>query len=159
MADAVFTEVSLDDLQWCHLKKWWHDDLTDEAIKLKYKNRIGDKAVVSFIIYLNAHAIGFIQYYHASAVGEGWWPDEIAGTVGIDQLIGEENYINRGLGTLIIKKFVNYLLDNPAIKKIIVDVDPVNLRAKRCYEKVGFKSVKQCITPEGLVDLMEINNE
>ena len=139
-----------------HVKEWWPDNLTDEEIKKKYRARIGDTVVVPFIIFMNDKPIGFIQYYHANQVGEGWWPDETAGTVGIDQFIGEAELINRGYGRQIIRAFTQKLFANPAIKKIITDVDPKNLRAIRCYEHAGFKLVKEVKTPDGLAYLMEL---
>lgn len=109
-----------------------------------------------FIIWIEDKPIGFIQYYHAAQVGDGWWPDEVAGTVGIDQFIGEEDYINKGYGTRMIQAFIQQLFENPGIKKIITDVDPSNVRAVRCYEKTGFKFVKQLMTPDGLANLIAI---
>lgn len=138
-----------------HVKEWWTDGLTHEEIKSKYKERIGDTTVLSFIINFHEKPIGFIQYYYANKVGEGWWPNETEGTVGIDQYIGEENYINQGYGTKLIRAFIHQLFSNPAIKKIIVDVDPNNHRAIRCYEKSGFKFVKELNTPDGMAYLME----
>ncbi len=139
-----------------HVKEWWDDHLTDEEIKSKYKERIGDSVVVPFIVFLNDKPIGFIQYYQASKVGDGWWPNETEGTIGIDQFIGEKSLINRGIGTKMIRAFIDYLFHNPDIKKIITDVDPKNLRAIRCYKKVGFVFIKEMMTPDGLALLMVI---
>jgi len=141
-----------------HVKEWWNDHLTDEEIKSKYKERIGDSIVVPFIVFMHDQPIGFIQYYHADKVGCGWWPDEVTGTIGIDQFIGEKDLINRGIGTKMIKAFVDHLFKNSNIKKIITDVDPKNLRALRCYEKVGFEFVKEIMTPDGRASLMMMNN-
>jgi RimJ/RimL family protein N-acetyltransferase len=139
-----------------HVKAWWDERLTPEQIIENYRNRLNDKVTLSFIIYFANRPIGFIQYYHAKQVGNGWWPDAKEGTVGIDQYLGEEGYINKGYGTVIIKQFVRHLFTNALIKKIIVDVDPQNLRAIRCYEKVGFKRVGLIQTPDGLALLMEL---
>ena len=76
--------------------------------------------------------------------------------MGIDQFIGDENYINKGYGTEIIHLFVKKLFNYPNIKKIITDVDPDNHRAIRCYQKVGFYIIKEVDTPEGYALLMEI---
>ena len=65
-----------------HVKEWWNDHLSDNDIKEKYRKRIGDTVVLSFIACLDDESIGFIQYYHANKVGDGWWPDEMEGTVG-----------------------------------------------------------------------------
>jgi RimJ/RimL family protein N-acetyltransferase len=137
-----------------HVKKWWDDSLTDEELKYKYKSRIGNTIIVPFIVYMNHKPLGFIQYYHANKMGDGWWPGELEGTVGIDQFIGEEDYINRGYGTSIIKEFVKKLFADIKINKIIADVDPDNKSALRCYEKVGFKFDKEVITPDGFAHLL-----
>jgi len=151
-------EADLDLLcQWLdkpHVKEWWNDGLTHEEIKAKYLSRIGDKVVVPYIACLDKKPLGFIQYYHANQVGDGWWPDELVGTLGIDQYIGEEAFINQGYGTRMISAFVNKLLSEKIGNKIITDVDPQNARAIRCYEKVGFEFVKEILTPDGLANLM-----
>jgi|688.fasta_scaffold225576_2 RimJ/RimL family protein N-acetyltransferase len=139
-----------------HVKEWWNDNLSFEAIKFKYKKRIGGKIVSPYIVYINDRAIGFIQSYQADKVGEGWWPNEKEGTVGIDQFIGESDLINRGIGTLMIRAFIDHLLQEPSINKIITDVDPKNLRAIRCYEKTGLKFVREVNTPDGVAFLMEL---
>jgi RimJ/RimL family protein N-acetyltransferase len=140
-----------------HVKEWWNDHLTDEEIKSEYKKRMGDTIVAPFIVCLDNRPIGYIQFYQADKVGDGWWPDEVEGTIGIDQFIGEKDLINRGIGTKMIRAFIDYLFHNPDIKKIITDVDPKNSRAIRCYEKVGFEFVKEIMTPDGLAYLMVID--
>lgn len=139
-----------------HVLEWWYDCLTPEEIKTKYGKRIGDDVVSPYIAYLDDKPIGYIQYYWASKVGDGWWPNEDEGTVGIDQFIGEEHYINKGYGTLLLKEFIEFLFANPAVKKIITEADPNNLRAKRCYEKSGFHEVGLIDTPDGQSILMAI---
>jgi RimJ/RimL family protein N-acetyltransferase len=140
-----------------HVKEWWDDHLTDEEIKSTYKKRIGDIIVAPFIAYLNDKPIGFIQYYQADKVGDGWWPNEVEGTFGIDQFIGDKNLINRGVGTKMIRAFVEHLFCNLNAKKIMTDVAPKNRRAIRCYEKVGFEFDEEIMTPDGLAHLMVIN--
>ena len=137
-----------------HVKEWWNDGLSDEETKEKYSKRIDDTIVVPFIVYLDDKPIGFIQYYQADKVGYGWWPDEIEGTVGIDQFIGEEIYIDRGFGSEMIRIFQQKLFENSAIKKIITDVDPKNKRAIRCYEKAGLRMIGDVQTPDGIAHLM-----
>lgn len=93
-----------------HVKQWWTDALNPEQIKEKYGARIDSKIIQSFIIYIHDIPIGFIQYYYADQVGDGWWPEATPGTVGIDQFIGDENYINKGYGTEIIRLFIKIFL-------------------------------------------------
>lgn len=140
-----------------HIKEWWDDKLTNEEIKSKYKKRISDTIVVPFIVCLNDNPIGFIQYYQADKVGDGWWPEEQEGTIGIDQFIGEKDLINRGIGTKMIRAFIDHLFINSNIKKIITDVDPKNFRAIHCYEKIGFKFIKEIMTPDGPTYVMVLD--
>jgi len=117
-----------------HVKQWWNDgDDTLEKVSLHYGNESED--VVRFIlIEVNEEAnheeksIGYFQYYFTD--------DE---TIGIDQFIGEESHIGRGIGEQAIKQFVELIDKRRHPSQIILDPSPQNRRAIRCYEKVGFK--------------------
>ncbi len=142
-----------------HVLEWWQDDLSPEEIKDKYGKPIGDPVVCPYIAYLNDKPIGFIQYYWATQVGDGWWPNEEDDTVGTDQFIGEVNYLNQGYGTLMMKAFIKFLFKNQKINKIITEAEPNNIRAKRCYEKAGFQNVGLIETPDGHSILMVIKRK
>lgn len=140
-----------------HVKHWWH--LSDEELKSEYLDE-GEPVVFPYFILLDSHPIGFIQYYYANQAGEGWWPDvKENDVVGIDQLIGEVDFLNKGLGSLILKQFVTLIFDHPQFSKIILDVHPDNQRAIRCYEKVGFTYVKTLETPDGVANMMELSRK
>lgn len=152
----IFKSLTIPDLdllcRWFekpHVLEWWNDRLTPEEIKEKYGKRIGDSIICPYIAYLNDQPIGFIQYYLASKVGDGWWPNEDDATVGLDQFIGDENFIGKGYGTTMIKEFIHLLFQNPTITKIITEADPSNHRARRCYQKAGFIEQGEIDTPDG----------
>lgn len=68
-------------------------------------------------------------------------PEETAIT--LDLLIGEENYLGRGLAQLMIPTF---LLDSfRHVSKVFIDPEVANTRAIHVYEKVGFRKIKQFI--------------
>lgn len=159
----VFKPLQVEDLDllcvWFekpHVNEWWSDHLSRDGIIEKYSNRIGDKVVCPYIVYVDDKPIGFIQYYWANKAGCGWWKDADAYTVGLDQFIGDDNYINKGYGTMMLKSFVAWLRKNVDVKRIIIDVDPNNHRAKRCYQKAGFRDVGITHTPDGEAMLMEM---
>lgn len=145
---------------WMHqpeVARWYHETDNWQDFKYKFESKIAnpEKNTFSFIVYVNKIAIGYIQYYIADKVGNGWWPHEKPGTVGIDQFIGNLEYINKGYGTRFISEFIQKIvLTNSKIKKIIVDVDPENKRAVRCYQKVGFEEQGIIDTPDGKALLM-----
>lgn len=141
-----------------HVLNWWLDRFSRDEIKEKYNQRIGDPITRAFIVYLEHKPIGFIQYYWASKVGGGWWPNEDDRTVGTDQFIGEEAYIGKGYGTSMMQAFVAILFQNPVIHKVITEADPENKAAINCYLKAGFKSRGFIDTPDGKSLIFEINN-
>jgi RimJ/RimL family protein N-acetyltransferase len=62
---------------------------------------------------------------------------------GIDIFIGEEDHVNRGLGSLIIRKFLNDIVfANYGVDCCITDPEPENEAAIKAYSKAGFKYVK-----------------
>ena len=134
-----------------HLRNWWRDSLDKQYIIDKYKSRIDDPLVVPFIIFYRDQAIGFIQYYNANQLDKNWWLDETQSTLGIDIFIGDINYMNGDVDSLIVRTFVRRLFANPDIKRIIADADPINAHAKALYQNVGFQSVPDVKTPDGLL--------
>ena len=121
-------------LEWLsksHVKEWWDDgEDTLEKVSLHYGEE--DSDVAKFILIEIKEGIekpiGYFQYYFASE-----------DSIGIDQFIGEEDYINRGIGERTIKMFVQMIIHEHHPTSIIPDPSPDNKRAIRCYEKVGFR--------------------
>ncbi len=121
-------------LEWLskeHIRRWWNDgDDTLEKVAQHYGKKETD--VARFILVeLETGVekpIGYFQYYLVSD-----------GTIGIDQFIGDENRINRGVGEKAVRMFVELILRECKPTSIILDPSPDNKRAIRCYEKVGFR--------------------
>lgn len=55
--------------------------------------------------------------------------------------IGEKTYWGRGYGTESLRRVLPYCFNNLGLKKVYLKVIPDNIRAIRCYEKVGFTRV------------------
>ena len=121
-------------LEWLskeHVRQWWDDgEDTPEKVARNYGEE--EDGLGRFILVEAEEGgekpIGYFQHYHA--------PD---GSIGIDQFIGEESYINRGVGTKAIRMFVEMIKREHEPSSIILDPSPNNKRAIRCYEKVGFR--------------------
>ena len=140
-----------------HVKIWWPVPEKDETIK-QFLQRIRSKNTFGYIVKANKTPIGYIQYYYIDRKLEktgSWLPALPKTTIGTDQLIGNQKYTGKGYGTLFIKEFINYLHKiEPNATTVIVDPDPTNFAAIRCYEKVGFKHVGIYETPWGPALLM-----
>lgn len=127
-----------------HVRSWWPVPQKDELLE-HFLKRIRSKNTFGYIVNPNDKPIGYIQYYYIDPQGEKTGkglPKLPPNTIGTDQFIGEAQYIGKGIGTLMLKKFIQFLQEiEPKTKTIIVDPDPANLVAIRCYEKVGFNKI------------------
>lgn len=166
--NVIFKEVTTDDLPllrtWFkepHVNKWWPTP-EDNEFFATFLQRIRSKKTSAYMVFIDEKPIGYIQYYPIDRSIEKagvWLPELPETTVGTDQFIGDPEYLGKGYGTLFIKEFINYLTHtlDPRITTIIVDPEPTNYAAIRCYEKVGFKSVGTYTTPWGPALLMRYN--
>jgi RimJ/RimL family protein N-acetyltransferase len=115
-----------------------------------------DSPTLAYIAWRDGEPIGFIQSYVAANAGDVWWPDEHdPGVLGIDQFLADESRLNKGLGTAMIRAFVDRLFSDPATTRVQTDPSPTNGRAIRCYEKAGFRKVGEVVTPDGPALLMK----
>ena len=62
----------------------------------------------------------------------------------MDLFIGEEDYLNKGYGTKIVKQFEKKIFDEFNAKTIYIDPSVTNKRAIRCYEKAGISIYENC---------------
>lgn len=130
-------------LEWlskAHVKEWWNDgDDTLEKVAHHYGSE--DDVARFILVEVEGHhekPIGYFQYYCV--------PD---GSIGIDQFIGEEGYINKGVGERVIKMFIEMIVREHHPSSIILDPSPDNKRAIRCYEKAGFRHYETRQTEDG----------
>ena len=100
--------------------------------------------------------IGFIQSYVVKGSGDGWWESETdPGARGIDQYLANREDLNQGLGSAMVRAFVDRLFLDPAVTVVQTDPDPDNERAIRSYLKAGFTATKIVDTPDGPALLMK----
>ena len=140
-----------------HVAEWWDEQNTLEELEAYYTPAMaGSPAHKAFIAMLDGEAIGFIQSYTPALFHhEGWWLDEHdPGVRGIDQFLANEHQLGKGLGTAMVRAFVARLFEDPAVTRVQTDPSPGNARAIRCYEKGGFRRVREMDTPDGPAVLM-----
>lgn len=139
-----------------HVSAWWGDAGTDAEVEQDYLPlTLASSTTRGYIALLDNEPIGFIQVYVVMGFGGGWWEQETdPGARGIDQFLANPDQLGQGLGSAMVNAFVNQLFQDETITKVQTDPAPENQRAIRCYQRVGFVSVGEVITPDGAALLM-----
>jgi putative acetyltransferase len=83
--------------------------------------------------------IGFLQYYETDKAPQGEWSNEPIGTVGIDYLIGNAEYLGKGYGTKIVRLLVDFIKSKNEYDYIVADPIVENLSSIKVLENNGFK--------------------
>lgn len=117
-----------------HVKAWW-DDGDDTLEKVAHHYRDQSPTHERFILLQHDPAAGV----EPRPIGYLQYELDPAGCVSIDQFIGEEELLSQGIGTQAIKLLLDYIDTRHTPRMVTVDPHPDNLRAIRCYEKVGFQ--------------------
>lgn len=159
----VFRPLTEDDLpllhswlQQPHVAQWWDEPSTPQAIRDEYLPVVqGIDSTRAYLVHDRGRPIGFIQSYVVMDSQDGWWPQESdPGARGIDQFLADPLALNQGLGTAMVRAFIERLFQDPAVAVVQTDPAPHNGRAIRCYEKAGFRRVGIVDTPDGAALLM-----
>lgn len=121
---------------WCSKKEvyeWFEQRiLSYEEIVNKYKEKIKHQEV--FIIEYDNISIGLIQIYRYEGK-----IDNYNNIYEYDLFIGEEKYLNKGIGKDIINKINEYIFFKLHADLIVLRPFKRNERAINCYKKCGFK--------------------
>ena len=97
---------------------------------------------VKCIVEYDGNEIGYIQFYQLDNKTKkeyGYFTKNVYGT---DQFIGELEYWNKGIGALLVKSMIKFLIEDKNADRIVMDPQTRNTRPIKCYEKCGFNKVK-----------------
>ncbi len=133
-------------MEWYSKKKWTFAELKD-----KYLPRILKKsATTCFLILFEEKPIGQIQMYKISDYLEYKKIIQVdENAAGIDLFIGEKDYLHKGLGSIIINKFLrDFVFAQLEVDSCIIGPDPKNIAAIKAYQKAGFVHLKTIFNPE-----------
>ncbi len=160
--------MALDDLPRLHewlsepdTRHWFrNDDLTYDGVVAHYGPRIdGDEPVNCWIVQVGGRELGFLQSYRLAdhpeyaevCVRAG--ADPAAG--GIDYLIATPADRDRGLGSAMIRTFVEEIaFAHEGWPQACSGPEPANVRSWRALEKAGFTFLAEIETEEGPERLM-----
>ena len=138
-----------------HVKESWFVE-GYETPDVIYEKIEGNGYDHSFIIDIDDCPVGYIvccdlyAYRTICPSPKGLFANEEPGTFCMDLFIADENYLNKGYGTEIVRSFIQYIFGHYPAEKILIDPDIANQRAIRCYEKAGFTFFKKAF--DGIAD-------
>ena len=122
-------------------KMAWLDEVNNRNTQYHYMKY--------FIVYYNDKAIGFCLYLDCYFEKEymqehyGKTVDEKGIVFEIGYLIGEEEYLGKGIGKIIVKKLIEKIAEIGG-KEILADPDEANILSIRTLLSNGFVKVKDC---------------
>ncbi len=140
-----------------HVREWWGDPVSALA---EIKDHVGDPAIDVFIVSFGPVPIGYQQSYDPHAEPDHPLQDQPIGTRGIDQFIGEPDFIGRGHGSAFIRDFVERSFAAGA-PRVVTDPHPRNARAIRAYAKAGFHPIgrRRTLSGEALLLACDANTK
>lgn len=131
-----------------HVSRWWPAELTLSGIRAEFLPLTRASSTTrGYVALLGSRPIGFVQVYVVEDESD-------PGARGIDQFLAHADDLGQGIGSRMIRTFVDELFRDPAVTKVQTDPAPNNDRAMRCYVRAGFQPHGEVITPDGPAMLM-----
>jgi RimJ/RimL family protein N-acetyltransferase len=135
-------------LQRPHVKEWWRERDTYEELVEHYLPAIeASEPTDLYVVLLDEAPIGFIQTYLVSDYPEYGALVEVGdGVAGVDLLIGEKELIGQGIGTDMLRRFVDEIVfAEPTTIACIAGPQAENAASVRAFEKAGFRAVRDFV--------------
>lgn len=122
-----------------HVKRWYeipHLGITIDDWIAEIKEHKGEFKWITYLIVLwQNHPIGLCLYYKCTDnSNEDFGALTLTGSYGIDYLIGEEDYLGKGIITLLVNKIFSFL-DS---KRVTADIDKDNKASEKTLLSCGF---------------------
>jgi aminoglycoside 6'-N-acetyltransferase len=86
--------------------------------------------------------IGFMEIIDPAREPTRYWGDVENNLRALDIWIGEEKDLGRGYGTQMMRLALACCFAEPGVKAVIIDPLERNIRARRFYERLGFRFVE-----------------
>ena len=135
-----------------HVRRWWYAEGTSYAeIEEHYLPAIeGREATKPFLILHRGKPIGYIQSYRISAKDDETYASlvDVENSAGVDLFIGDPEYLHRGLGRHVIRRFLSeHVFSEARIAVCVIGPEPENIAAIRAYQQAGFRFFKTIQVP------------
>jgi aminoglycoside 6'-N-acetyltransferase len=144
-----------------HAAEWFTDQPGDvAAMERKFGPRIDGRAPTQMeIVEIDGVPAGYLQRYRVRDYPEYAAAARDDDTVGVDYIIGEPEFVGRGIGTRMIWQYVRDIVlpAYPDVPRVLASPDVRNGRSIRTLEKAGFRRAHEaggeqfCVLDRALV--------
>lgn len=143
-----------------HVARWWAHEHTEDAVERDFgPSADGDEPNEDHLVLLDGRPIGVIQFSRFADHPE--YVEELTpvmpvpeGAVSIDYLIGERSLTGQGIGTAMVRAFVDRIWQTePGAACVIVPVNSANVASWRALLSAGFRLETQGeLEPDNPID-------
>jgi aminoglycoside 6'-N-acetyltransferase len=130
--------------------RWWGDPV--EQLEL-LEGDLSDPRMVMWIVSFEDRPFAYVQDYAVHSWPQPHFEHLPAGSRAIDAFLGEPDMIGRGHGSTFLRIVAERLKAGGA-PVVAIDPDVDNARARRAYERAGFRGDTIVETGEGPAVLM-----
>lgn len=130
--------------------RWWGDPDKEAAILAA---DLDEPAMTKRIVSFEGRPFAYVQHYEVGAWPQPHFAGLPAGSRAVDAFIGEPDMLGCGHGRAVLRLLAERLMTDGA-PMVAIDPDVDNLRARRAYEKAGFRGDLVVETGEGPAILM-----
>lgn len=123
------------------LCQWWNDGKIMAHAGFPKGLRTTVENIITELSQDNDYKRRLIIETNSIPIGERSYRKISEGTVEIGIKICDITRQEKGLGTKLLKMFINYLFQEMDFNKIVLDTNLNNKRAQHVYEKIGFKKI------------------
>lgn len=129
---------------------WWGDP--DEQLEL-LTGDLTDPRMSMWIVSFEGRPFAYVQDYVVQSWPQPHFEHLPAGSRAVDAFVGEPDMIGKGHGAIFLRLVAERLTAGGA-PVVAIDPDVDNMRARRAYERAGFRGETIVETGEGPAVLM-----
>lgn len=153
---------------WDTLHKWMHEDhvipywnlnFTKEKFAVHLKKALADTHQTLYLGCLDSIPMSYWESYWVKGdIIEDYYESE-EGDQGIHLLIGDPDYLGKGLALPFLRAMVKFQLLTSTTNKVMAEPDIRNAKMIHLFEKCGFTPIKEIELPDKNALLMSCTRE
>ncbi|WP_173915696.1 GNAT family N-acetyltransferase [Halobacillus sp. Marseille-Q1614] len=142
-----------------HVIPFWGLNKPKEQLKSHLVNAVNDHHQSLYIGYIDGTPMSYWEAYWVKGdIIEDYY-EPAANDQGIHLLIGDTDYLGKGLSLPLLRAMVQFQFQHRQTKKIVSEPDYRNEKMIHVFEQCGFENVKKVELPDKTAQLMFCSRE